>query len=108
MEFKVVERNHTATLTKRYKFAKQNNFLKSFGNIKITGSIKIKLTTSLTQYLAFRIFDWTSNFLALIILQPEIVQLNVTKSRCSGGPSADVANIFMRGGRKSDIMDFLY
>ena len=28
-------------------------------------------------------------------------------SRCSGGLSTDVAPIFMREGRKSDIMDFL-
>ena len=29
-------------------------------------------------------------------------------SRFSGGLSTGVASIFMRGGRKSDIMDFLY
>ena len=29
-------------------------------------------------------------------------------SRCSGGLSTGVASVFMRGGRKSDIMDFLY
>ena len=29
-------------------------------------------------------------------------------SRCSGGLSTAVANIFMRGGRKSDIMDSLF
>ena len=28
--------------------------------------------------------------------------------RCSGGLSTGVASIFMRGDRKSDIMDFLY
>ena len=28
-------------------------------------------------------------------------------SRCSGGRSTGVTNIFMRGGRKSDIMDIL-
>ena len=29
-------------------------------------------------------------------------------SRCSGGLSTSVASIFMWGGPKSDIMDFLY
>ena len=29
-------------------------------------------------------------------------------SRCSEGLSTGVAGIFMRGGRKSDVMDFLY
>ena len=28
-------------------------------------------------------------------------------SRCGGGLTTDVVSIFMRGGRKSDIMDFL-
>ena len=48
----------------------------------------------------------TSNCLALIILEPETVKLNVTKSYIlvdSGGLSTGVANIL----RKSDIMDFL-
>ena len=29
-------------------------------------------------------------------------------SRCSGGLSSGVASDFLRGGRKSDIMGFLY
>ena len=29
-------------------------------------------------------------------------------SRCSGGLSTGVASIFMRGGRKSDIKDFVF
>ena len=29
-------------------------------------------------------------------------------NRCSGGPSSGVASIFLRGGRKSDIIDFIY
>ena len=47
------------------------------------------------------VFFCTSSFLALIILQPETVELNVTKS-------TGVARIFMQGGCKSDIMEFLY
>ena len=51
MEFKIIEGYYTVTLTKRLQFVKQNNFLKRFGDIKI------KLTSSLTLYLTFRIFD---------------------------------------------------
>ena len=40
MEFKIDERYYAVTLTKR---AKQNNFFKRFGNIKIAGYIKIRL-----------------------------------------------------------------
>ena len=54
----------------------------------------------------------TSNFLVLIILQPETVKLNVTKSYISvdvvGGLCTGAASIFMRRGRKSDIMGFSY
>ena len=42
----------------------------------------------------------------MIILQPETVKLNF--NRCGGGLSTGAAIIFMRGDRKSDIMDFLY
>ena len=28
--------------------------------------------------------------------------------RCSGGLNSGIASIFMRGGCKSDVMDFLY
>ena len=31
-----------------------------------------------------------------------------TLSRCSEGLSTDVASVFTQGGRKSDIMDFLF
>ena len=50
-------------------------------------------------------FFCTSNFLALIILPSETVKLNVS---CSGGLRIGLASISMRGGRKPDIMDFLY
>ena len=40
-------------------------------------------------------------------LQRETVKVNVTK-RCSGDLSTGLARTFMRGGRKSDIMDFLF
>ena len=37
-------------------FANQNNFLKRFGNIEINGNIRIRLVSSLTLHLAYRIF----------------------------------------------------
>ena len=37
-------------------FPKQNNFLKRFGNIEINGIIRIRLVSSLTLHLAYRIF----------------------------------------------------
>ena len=54
MELEIVKRYYIVTLTKRSQLFKTK--LKRFGNIKITGNINIKLTTSLTLYLAFRIF----------------------------------------------------
>ena len=57
------------------------------------------------------IFFSKSNFLALIMLQPETVKLNVTKSYILvdvvGVLTLYVASIFMRGGRRY-IMDFLF
>ena len=46
MEFKIVERYYPVTLTKRSQLCKAKHFLKRFGNIKITGNIEIKLTSS--------------------------------------------------------------
>ena len=46
MQFKIVGHYYPATLTKRSQLCKANNFLKRFGNIKITGNIKRKLTSS--------------------------------------------------------------
>ena len=45
MEFKIVESYHLVTLTKRSQLCKVKQFLKRFGNTKITGNIKIKLTS---------------------------------------------------------------
>ena len=55
MEFKTIELYYPVTLKKRWKLRKLKQFLKRFGNIKITGNIKIKLTSSLKLYLAFKI-----------------------------------------------------
>ena len=67
---------------------------------------------SLSQNLNVYFFLAHQFFFALIILQPETVKLNVTKSYIlvdgSGRVNTGLANIFMREGRKSDIMDFLY
>ena len=80
---------------------------KRIGKRKVTGNVKVKLTSSLTLYLAFRIFDsirhhvqkyvfrvrqemlskkvtkllsvCKSNFLALIILLLKTVKLNAIK-----------------------------
>ena len=61
----------------------------------------------------FILFFYTSNFLALIILQPDTVKLNVTKSYIF----VDVVGVLAlmqptilcgRGGRKTDITDFLF
>ena len=66
------------------------------------------------MFILFYFIFGTSNVLALIILQPQTMKLNVTKSyilvdsRCSWGLSTGAARIFMRKGRKSAIMDFLY
>ena len=46
MEFKIVERYYPVTPIKRSHLCKAKQFLKRFGNIKITGNIKIKLTSS--------------------------------------------------------------
>ena len=47
MEFKIAERYYPVTLRKRSQFCKAKQFFnKKFGNIKITGNIKIKLTSS--------------------------------------------------------------
>ena len=46
MEFKIVERYYPVTPIKRSQLCKAKQFLKRFGNIKITGNIKIKLTSS--------------------------------------------------------------
>ena len=46
MEFKIAELYYPVALKNSHNFAKQNNFLKRFGDIKITGNIKIKLTSS--------------------------------------------------------------
>ena len=62
------------------------------------------------------IFFCTSTFLALIISQPETVKLRAPSksykelnlSRCSGGLSTGVTSTFMQGGRKSDVMDYLF
>ena len=53
------------------------------------------------------LFICTSNFLALIILQPETVKIIVTKSHVlvNGVGLLALASIFMRESR---IMDFLY
>ena len=57
MELKTVERYYSVTTTKLSQFSEIKQFLKRFGNVKITGNRKIKLTSSLTLYSAFRIFD---------------------------------------------------
>ena len=46
MEFKIVERYYPVTRIKRSQLCKAKQFLKRFGNMKITGNIKIKLTSS--------------------------------------------------------------
>ena len=46
MEFKIIERYYPVTLTKGSQLCKAKQFLKRFGNIKITGNIKIKLASS--------------------------------------------------------------
>ena len=46
MEFKIAKRYYPVTLTKRSQLCKTKQFLKRFGNIKITGNIKIKLASS--------------------------------------------------------------
>ena len=46
MQFKIVEHYYPVTLTKRSQLSKAKQFLKRFGNIKITGNIKVKLTSS--------------------------------------------------------------
>ena len=46
MQFKIVEHYYPVTLTKRSQLCKAKQFFKRFGNIQITGNIKIKLTSS--------------------------------------------------------------
>ena len=46
MEFKIVERYYPVRLTKRSQLCKAKQLLIRFGNIKITGNIKIELTSS--------------------------------------------------------------
>ena len=46
MEFKIVEHYYPVTLTKWSQLCKAKQFLKRFGNIKITGNIKIKFASS--------------------------------------------------------------
>ena len=56
-----------------------------------------------------RFKDSPLNFLALIILQPETeCYKKLHFSRGSGGLNTGVASMLMQGGRKSDIVDFLY
>ena len=57
MELKIVQRYYSVTITKLSQFCKTKQFLERFGNIKITINREIKLTRSLTIYLAFSIFD---------------------------------------------------
>ena len=58
------------------------------------------------------LFFSTSNFLALINITARNSKTKCYKklhlSRYSGGLSTGVASIFIPGGRKSDIIDFLY
>ena len=46
MKFKIAERYYPVTLTRGSQFCKAKQFLKRFGNIKTTGNIEIKLTSS--------------------------------------------------------------
>ena len=46
MEFKIIGRYYPVTLTKGSQLCKAKQFLKRFGNIKITGNIKTKLRSS--------------------------------------------------------------
>ena len=46
MEFKIIERYYPITQTKRSQLCKATQFLKRFGNIKVTSNMKIKLTSS--------------------------------------------------------------
>ena len=46
MKFKIAERYYPVTLTRGSQFCKAKQFLKIFGNIKTTGNIEIKLTSS--------------------------------------------------------------
>ena len=65
-------------------------------------------STEISNQSSMLIFFCTSNFLPLIILQPETVTKYYKElhlSRCSGCLSTGVASIFMQGGRKSNIMD---
>ena len=59
------------------------------------------------------IFFCTSIFFSLILLQPQTVKLYVTKSYILVDVVGVLAvmyvvRIFMRGGHKSDIMNFLF
>ena len=46
MEFKIVERYYSVTLTKGSQLCKENQFFRRFVKIKITGNIKRKQTSS--------------------------------------------------------------
>ena len=82
------------------------NLVKNWFHPTAITSQSLMLTFYLFIYLFLHIkFSCSSNITARI--SKTKCQKKLVLSRCSGGLSTVVANIFIRGGRKSDIMDFL-
>ena len=128
MEFKIVERYYSVTVTKWSEFGNQNKFLERLGDVVEKSNKNWNRAqwfqptkrwfhpADILNQSSMLIIFCTSTFLAVIILQPEAVKLgapsnsykDLNLSRCCGGLRISVTSTFMQGHCKSGVMDYLF